>query len=376
MKRLCKIWTGLCVMAVLLTVCSVPASAADSSTGQAKEEKVDIKEIVFGHIGDAYEWHITSWGDTHLTIPLPVIVYSRTSGWHIFSSARLEENGGSYEGLSIAPAGSPYEGKLVEHDSAGNEIRPFDLSITKVVLALLINSLLLVAIILGVARWYKRHPKEGAAPGGFVGLMEMLIMMVHDDIIKSCVGPNYKKFAPYLLTAFFFIFINNLMGLVPFFPGGANVTGNIAVTMVLAFCTFLAVNLFGTKTYWKDIFWPNVPWWLKVPVPMMPFIEFFGILTKPFALMIRLFANMLAGHVAMLVLTGLIFISASMGPALNGTLTVTSVLFNLFMNALELLVAFIQAYVFTMLSAVFIGLAQEDHSHKEENKLEEKQLIK
>lgn len=376
MKRLCKIWTGLCVMAVLLTVCSVPASAADSSTGQAEEEKVDIKEIVFGHIGDAYEWHITSWGDTHLTIPLPVIVYSRTSGWHIFSSARLEENGRSYEGLSIAPAGSPYEGKLVEHDSAGNEIRPFDLSITKVVLALLINSLLLVAIILGVARWYKRHPKEGAAPGGFVGLMEMLIMMVHDDIIKSCVGPNYKKFAPYLLTAFFFIFINNLMGLVPFFPGGANVTGNIAVTMVLAFCTFLAVNLFGTKTYWKDIFWPDVPWWLKVPVPMMPFIEFFGILTKPFALMIRLFANMLAGHVAMLVLTGLIFISASMGPALNGTLTVTSVLFNLFMNALELLVAFIQAYVFTMLSAVFIGLAQEDHSHKEENKLEEKQLIK
>lgn len=376
MKRLCKIWTGLCVMAVLLTVCSVPASAADSSTGQAEEEKVDIKEIVFGHIRDAYEWHITSWGDTHLTIPLPVIVYSRTSGWHIFSSARLEENGGSYEGLSIAPAGSPYEGKLVEHDSAGNEIRPFDLSITKVVLALLINSLLLVAIILGVARWYKRHPKEGAAPGGFVGLMEMLIMMVHDDIIKSCVGPNYKKFAPYLLTAFFFIFINNLMGLVPFFPGGANVTGNIAVTMVLAFCTFLAVNLFGTKTYWKDIFWPDVPWWLKVPVPMMPFIEFFGILTKPFALMIRLFANMLAGHVAMLVLTGLIFISASMGPALNGTLTVTSVLFNLFMNALELLVAFIQAYVFTMLSAVFIGLAQEDHSHKEENKLEEKQLIK
>lgn len=376
MKRLCKIWTGLCVMAVLLTVCSVPASAADSSTGQAEEEKVDIKEIVFGHIRDAYEWHITSWGDTHLTIPLPVIVYSRTSGWHVFSSARLEENGGSYEGLSIAPAGSPYEGKLVEHDSAGNEIRPFDLSITKVVLALLINSLLLVAIILGVARWYKRHPKEGAAPGGFVGLMEMLIMMVHDDIIKSCVGPNYKKFAPYLLTAFFFIFINNLMGLVPFFPGGANVTGNIAVTMVLAFCTFLAVNLFGTKTYWKDIFWPDVPWWLKVPVPMMPFIEFFGILTKPFALMIRLFANMLAGHVAMLVLTGLIFISASMGPALNGTLTVTSVLFNLFMNALELLVAFIQAYVFTMLSAVFIGLAQEDHSHKEENKLEEKQLIK
>lgn len=376
MKRLYKIWTGLYIMAALLLLCPASAWSADSSSEQPAEEKVDIKEIVFGHIGDSYEWHITSWGDTHLTIPLPVIVYSQTSGWHIFSSARLEENEGSYEGLSIAPAGSPYEGKLIEYDAAGNEIRPFDISITKVVLALLINSVLLTFIILYVARWYKRHPKDSAAPGGFVGLMEMLIMMVNDDIIKSCVGPKYKKFAPYLLTAFFFIFINNLMGLIPFFPGGANVTGNIAITMVLALCTFLAVNLFGTKTYWKDIFWPDVPWWLKVPVPMMPFIEFFGIFTKPFALMIRLFANMLAGHVAMLVLTGLIFISASMGPALNGTLTVASVLFNLFMNALELLVAFIQAYVFTMLSAVFIGLAQEEHTHKEEIKIEEKQLIK
>ena len=376
MKRLYKIWTGLYIMAALLLLCPASAWSADSSSEQPAEEKVDIKEIVFGHIGDSYEWHITSWGDTHLTIPLPVIVYSQTSGWHIFSSARLEENEGSYEGLSIAPAGSPYEGKLIEHDVAGNEIRPFDISITKVVLALLINSVLLTFIILYVARWYKRHPKDSAAPGGFVGLMEMLIMMVNDDIIKSCVGPKYKKFAPYLLTAFFFIFINNLMGLIPFFPGGANVTGNIAITMVLALCTFLAVNLFGTKTYWKDIFWPDVPWWLKVPVPMMPFIEFFGIFTKPFALMIRLFANMLAGHVAMLVLTGLIFISASMGPALNGTLTVASVLFNLFMNALELLVAFIQAYVFTMLSAVFIGLAQEEHTHKEEVKIGEKQLIK
>lgn len=377
MKRLRKIWTGWCVMAVLLLLCPLSASSAEEpSTGQPAEEKVDIKEIVFGHIGDSYEWHITSWGDTHLTIPLPIIVYSHTTGWHVFSSARLEENGGSYEGLSIAAAGSPYEGKLVEHDAAGNEIRPFDISITKVTLALLMNSVLLTVIILCVARWYKRHPKDSAAPGGFVGLMEMLIMMVNDDIIKSCVGPKYKKFAPYLLTAFFFIFINNLMGLVPFFPGGANVTGNIAITMVLAVCTFLAVNLFGTKTYWKDIFWPDVPWWLKVPVPMMPFIEFFGIFTKPFALMIRLFANMLAGHVAMLVLTGLIFISASMGPALNGTLTFASVVFNLFMNALELLVAFIQAYVFTMLSAVFIGLAQEEHTHKEEANIEEKQLIK
>lgn len=363
MKQLHKILVGLFIM-VGLTL-PVALHAEEDPAGE-KENTVDVKEIVFGHIGDSYEWHITTWGETPITIPLPVILYSKTSGWHVFLSSRLEENGGIYEGFSVAPAGSPNEGKLVEHTADGAEVRPFDISITKVTLALLINCALLLAIVLGVARWYRRHPVNGPAPGGFVGFMEMFIMMVNDDIIKSCVGPNYRKFAPYLLTAFFFIFINNLMGLVPFFPGGANVTGNIAITMVLAVCTFLAVNIWGTKAYWKDVFWPDVPWWLKVPVPMMPFIEFFGIFTKPFALMIRLFANMLAGHMAMLVLTCLIFISASMGPALNGTLTVASVLFNIFMNGLELLVAFIQAYVFTMLSAVFIGLAQE--GAKTENK--------
>lgn len=341
-----KIWMGL------LLVLVAPVLHA--------EETVDVKGVVFGHIGDAYEWHITTWGETHVTVPLPVIVYSPVTGWHCFSSARLAEHGGSYEGLRIAPEGSRYEGKLVEYDANGQEVRPWDFSITKVVFALLFNSVLLVVIILSVAHWYRKRPQDSKAPGGFIGFMEMFIMMVNDDVIKSCVGPNYRKFSPYLLTAFFFIFINNLMGLIPFFPGGANVTGNIAVTLVLALCTFIAVNLFGTKTYWKDIFWPDVPWWLKVPFPMMPLIEFFGVFTKPFALMIRLFANMLAGHMAMLVLTCLIFISASMGPALNGSLTVASVLFNIFMNALELLVAFIQAYVFTMLSAVFIGLAQEE----------------
>ena len=337
--------------------------AEDINVSQ-QQENVDAKDIVFGHIQDSYEWHITKWGDKDIVIPLPVIVYSKETGWHTFLSSRIAHEGSEYEGLRIATDGD-HKGKIVEVNAAGQEVRPFDISITKTVLALLINSVLLVAIILGTARWYKKRTPDSPAPKGFVGFMEMFIMMIHDDVIKSCVGPNYKKFAPYLLTAFFFIFINNLMGLIPFFPGGANVTGNIAITMVLAICTFLAVNIFGTKHYWKDIFWPDVPWWLKVPIPMMPFIEFFGVFTKPFALMIRLFANMLSGHMAMLVLTCLIFISASMGPALNGTLTVASVLFNIFMNALELLVAFIQAYVFTMLSAVFIGLAQEGSKAEE-----------
>ncbi|MCI1648874.1 MAG: F0F1 ATP synthase subunit A [Bacteroides sp.] len=338
----------------------------EESTSKAKNP-VDVKGLIFGHIGDAYEWHITTWGHTKISIPLPVIIYSERTGWHVFLASRLEENGGIYEGLSIAPEGSKYEGKLVEHDEAESEIRPWDISITKVSFALLFNSALLIIIVLSVAGWYRRHPKGDTAPGGFVGMMEMFIMAIHDDVIKNCVGSNYHKYAPYLLTAFFFILINNLMGIVPFFPGGANVTGNIAITFVLALCTFFAVNLFGTKTYWKDIFWPDVPWWLKVPIPMMPFIELFGIFTKPFALMIRLFANMLAGHMAMLVLTSLVFISVSMGPVVNGTLTITSVAFNIFMNALEVLVAFIQAYVFTLLSAIFIGLAQENNSKKESN---------
>ena len=361
MKQLRSIVAPIFLLCLML-VAGLPVFAQtqeDVTPQEQKENTVDVKEIVFGHIGDSYEWHITTWGKTHITIPLPIIVYSSTTGWHTFLSSRLAENGGTYEGLSVAPEGSKYEGKLVEYNAAGEQVRPWDISITKVTFALLFNSVLLLVIVLSVAQWYRKRPQGALAPGGFIGFMEMFIMMVNDDIIKSCVGPNYRKFAPYLLTAFFFIFINNIMGLIPFFPGGANVTGNIAITMVLAICTFLAVNIFGTKHYWKDIFWPDVPWWLKVPVPMMPFIEFFGIFTKPFALMIRLFANMLAGHMAMLVLTCLIFISASMGPALNGTLTVASVLFNIFMNALELLVAFIQAYVFTMLSAVFIGLAQE-----------------
>ena len=368
MKQLRNLVTPL--LLTCLMVIGLPASAQEQvqeqvqvtdTVAEAHQEKetVNVKEIVFGHIGDSYEWHITTWGETHLTIPLPIIVYSSTTGWHTFLSSRLAENGGTYEGLSIAPDGSKYEDKLVEYNAAGEQVRPWDISITKVTFALIFNSMLLLVIVLGVSRWYRKHSHDSVTPGGFIGFMEMFIMMVNDDIIKSCAGPNYRKFAPYLLTAFFFIFINNLMGLIPFFPGGANVTGNIAITMVLAICTFLAVNIFGTKHYWKDVFWPDVPWWLKVPIPMMPVIELFGVFTKPFALMIRLFANMLAGHMAMLVLTCLIFISASMGPALNGTLSVASVVFNIFMNALELLIAFIQAYVFTMLSAVFIGLAQE-----------------
>ena len=382
MKQLHNIMAPL-ILFCLMMVSGLPGFAQEQGevTSQVqdvitpKEEQentVDVKEIVFGHIGDSYEWHITTWGKTHITIPLPIIVYSSTTGWHTFLSSRLEENGGSYEGLSIAPEGSKYEGKLVEYNAAGEQVRPWDISITKVTFALLFNSVLLLVIVLSVAHWYRKRPQGAKAPGGFIGFMEMFIMMVNDDIIKSCVGPNYRKFAPYLLTAFFFIFINNMMGLIPFFPGGANVTGNIAITMVLAVCTFLAVNIFGTKHYWKDLFWPEVPMWMKCPVPLMPVIEIFGALTKPVALMIRLFANMLGGHLIVLVLISLIFIFGSMGAAVLTGTTIISVFFSLFMMLLDVLISFIQAYVFTILSTIFISLARARGEESHEQPVNEK----
>lgn len=324
------------------------------STGKTSGQEVDIKEIVSGHIQDAYEWHITHWGEQPIRIPLPVILKSETNGWHIFLSSRLDE-GKTHHGFRIATDG-PYAGKIVEKNAKGEDIRPWDFSLTKTAFALLINSIVLLVIVLSIARWYARHPRE--VPRGFTGAFEMLTVMLMDDVIKPCVGKNYKKFAPYLLTAFYFILVNNLMGIIPIFPAGANTTGNIAITLVLALCTFLAVNLFGSKEYWKEIFWPDVPVWLKVPVPLMTLIEIFGIFTKPFALMMRLFANIMAGHSVILGITGLIFISVAMGTAMNAGMSVVSVVFNIFMNCIEILVAFIQAYVFTMLSAVFIGLSQ------------------
>ena len=332
------------------------ANAREESETDYKEQQVDVNEIVFGHIGDSYEWHITDIGDTPIAIPLPVIVKSST-GWHVFLSSRFEEGNGEYEGLYIAKDGE-YKGKIVVKDASGNEVKPLDISITKNVTGLFVNSAILVILVLSCARWYKKHPVEKEAPKGMVGMMEACILAINDDVIKGCIGKDYKRYAPYLLTAFFFILINNLIGIIPVFPGGANITGNITITAVLAVCTFLAVNLFATKAYWKEIFWPNAPIFLKLPLPIMPFVEFFGVFTKPFALMIRLFANIMAGHTIILALTCLIFITASMGTAINGTMTVVSVLFTVFMNCLELLVACLQAYIFTLLSANYIGLAK------------------
>ena len=227
-----------------------------------------------------------------------------------------------------------------------------------------INVVIILLIFLPAARWYKKREGNPEAPRGAVGALEMLVMSIHDDVIKPAVGEkHYRKYVPYLLTVFFFIFVTNLMGLIPIFPGGANVTGNITITFILAVMTFLITNIFGNKEYWKEVFWPEVPIWMKAPVPVMPLIEFFGVLTKPFALMVRLFANMMGGHAIILSLVCVIFITNQVNAVVGTSLSAVSLVLIIFMNFLELLVAFIQAYVFTMLSAVFIGLAHPEHEH-------------
>ena len=358
------------ILGLIILLAAFGLQPAHAAGGGGEGEELNVKELILDHLSDSYEWHIFTIGEDHVSVPLPVIVYSSQSGVNVFMSSRFHHGHEAYNGFYIAPEGK-YAGKIVEKNAAGEEVRPWDISITKNTFAIMLASVLLVAIVLGVARWYKKQEKtkQYKAPKGFVGFMEMFIMSVENDIIKPCVGKNYRKFSPYLLTAFFFIFLCNIIGLIPIFPAGANVTGNISVTLVLALITFFMVNFFGTKEYWKEVFWPDVPVWLKFPLaPIMQAIELAGVVSKPFALMIRLFANILAGHSIILGLTCLIFVTASLGPAIQGTMTLVSVLLTIFISFVEVLVAYIQAYVFTMLSAVFIGLAQaEPHHHAEKH---------
>ena len=339
----------LCIALMLLAM--VPAM---------KAEDFSAKEVVLEHIKDSHEWHVWGEGDNAIVIPLPVIVNSYT-GWHVFCSSQFEHhadaNGlrqGPY-GLAIATEGE-YAGKIIDAGLDGKPV--LDLSITKTVAVMFINVALLLCCILFSARWYKKHQASDNAPGGFVGLVEMLVMYVVEDIIKPGIGKGYEKYVPYLLTCFFFIFTCNVMGLIPFPPGSGNVTGNIAVTFFLALCTFVIVQFSGNKHYWKDIFWPDVPLLLKVPVPLMPVIEFVGIFTKPFALMIRLFANMMAGHAIAVAMPCIIFLVASMSVGVFYSMSAVSVIMAIFMMCLECLVCFIQAMVFTLLSSVFIGMAR------------------
>ncbi|MCD8289403.1 MAG: F0F1 ATP synthase subunit A [Prevotella sp.] len=338
------------IILLFLSLCPTFAGAA-----QAEEKAaIDIPEIVLEHISDAYEWHIYTYKGKAASIPLPIIVRSSGTGqWYVGTEKNLPAQYFFNE---------ERHGKIYERLDDGTTVRPLDLSITKSVAQIWIVVIILIALFLSLARWYKKRDEQSAAPKGFVGCMEMLVMMINDDVVKSAIGEkHYKPYAPYLLTVFFFILTTNFIGLLPIFPGGANVTGNINITFLLALFSMIAINLFGNKEYWKDIFWPHVPLALKCPIPLLPVIELVGVFTKPFALMIRLFANMMAGHAVILSFTCVIFLGWTMSVGFGVGLNLFGVVMLLFANCLEFLVAFVQAYVFTLLSAVFIGLA-----HKEE----------
>jgi len=343
--------------------------AVEHTAAGHDEKEFEITSFIFHHIGDSHEFRFWGHGDSWTGLYLPIILYT-DNGLVCFSSKEfhLNEDGSvvvEKAGMRFArahgkiyyAADEPVHGSYVHHEqnASGDEVvtnkRPLDFSITKNAFTVLFSAVALAIIFLTVASGYKK--RNGKAPKGLQSFMEPLIIFVRDDIAKPNLGHKYERYMPYLLTAFFFIWFNNMFGLVPFFPGGANVTGNIAVTMVLALITLVIILFSGNKYYWGHIFNPPVPWWLK---PLMIPVEIFGVFTKPFALMIRLFANITGGHILVLCILCLVFIFQSLAVA------PVSVFFVVFISIIELLVAFIQAFIFTILSAVFIGMAIEEHA--------------
>ena len=347
----------------------LPLHLAANHESEPEEFKVD--EYIMEHILDSYGWHITEAFGKDITIPLPIILFDHGK-LVCFMSSQFHHGTAAYKGYALGFT-KDTEGKIVKlQDEYANftgtldadKAYPwnrsfFDISISKNVCAILISIFILCGIFLSVARTYKKHPNR--APKGMQNMIEAVVLFIRDEIAIPMIGKDrYQKYLPYLLTLFFFILINNLLGLIPLFPGGANVTGNIAVTLVLALITFFVVQFSSNKTYWKHIInTPGVPWLLKFPIPIMPVIEIFGLITKPFVLMIRLFANIVAGHIVILGFLALIFIFGAIKPYLGLSVAPISIVFYLFMGLLELLVAFIQAYIFTILTALYIGMAKE-----------------
>ena len=418
------------ILSILTAVMALLIAFPQTAYAAEKEgEGVNVKEIIFHHLGDGYGWEVPF---SHVyRIPLPVIVRSEDGKWFCFSSTRLlrhvvevdpetgkehMENVAEIVNLErddktyqfVLAHVSKHENKVVQlfplsaeeeadvkaqaADMAKNnggladeqvidgyvgvngtyyrEYKPWDISITKNVLALFLSVLIVTAAMMSVARYYKR--KGFKAPRKGMGFMEMLINFIYTDMIKASLHERAKKYAPFLLTCFFFILTMNLLGLIVIFPGGANLTGNISVTLVLAVLVFIVTNINGSKHYWKEIFWPDVPLFLKFPIPIMQFIEIFGVFTKPAALCVRLFANMMGGHMIVITLTILIFIFAAFGTAAAAGTTVVSIFFSIFMLAIDVLVSFIQAYVFTLLATIFISMSTEEGHHEEKHENIEK----
>lgn len=326
---------------LLLTIPGLSLAGGGGEKGD--DEPFNPSELINHHISDSHVWEIYHG----LTVHLPVIVYSEEKGLDVFSSANFYDEDHNIK---------PYNGYVMyhEHISLESGAHVFDISITKNVLFLFIDAALLILVFSAVARGYKKN--VGRAPRGIQSFFEPIIMFIRDDIAKENIGKKYEKFMPFLLTVFFFIWFGNLLGLL---PGAANMTGNISVTLTLAVLTLIITTFSGRKTYWLHIVDPlgkSMPWAGKILLYIILWpVEIIGIFTKPFSLMIRLFANITAGHILILSIISLAFIFQSL------TIGVVGAIFATVMNMLELFVAVLQAYVFTLLSALYFGQAVEEH---------------
>lgn len=316
----------------------------------------NASEVIFGHVSDSHYWHLFDWQGHPVSLSLPVIIYNTEKGLDVFSASHFEHGHVPYNGYEIVKGRTE---KIVATD--GTQI--YDFSITKNVLSMLISVVLLLWIMLGVANKYKKNGVM-TAPSGMQNAIEPVITFMRDEVAKPNLGSKYMKYMPLILTVFFFIWINNLLGLL---PGGANLTGNVAVTACLSIISFIVMLVSGNKHFWGHIFNPpGVP--LGVKMLLVP-IEIISLFVKPIALTIRLFANILAGHILILSLISLIFILGSaVGTFWGWFVSPISLAFSIFMFMLELLVAAIQAFIFANLTAVFIGQAIEDthHEHHDE----------
>lgn len=356
---------------MIFLICFSGHLLADEASAEGK--KFNAGDLIMEHVADNHEWHILGEGKNSVSLPLPVILYNKERGLTCFMSSKFHHGEMAYAGYKIQHGSIIAVNETQEisvSQTTNNEeltASTFDISITKNVAALFFSLILMVWMFMSVAKSYRR--REGEAPKGMQSFVEPLIVFVRDDIAKGSIGPKYYKYMPYLLTVFFFILINNLLGLVPILPGGANVTGNLAVTGTLAIITFVITSLSANRHYWRHVFaMPGVP--IPVLIILTP-IEILGVFLRPFVLMIRLFANITAGHIIALSFFSLIFIFGEMSTAVGLGVSIVSVAFVIFMTMLEILVAFLQAYVFTLLSAIYFGAALEEHDHPHDENNEE-----
>ncbi len=336
-----------------------PKSAPAEVKEGKENNKLDVAKVIFGHIADSHEWHLFSIKHegsepTPVAMPLPVIIYNPTKGLAIFSSSKIAE-GESYQGYHLEKT------LMKEHIVSEDGSNFYDLSITKNVLSMLISVVILLWVLLKVGKKYNANGSM-KAPSGFQNFLEVVVIFIRDEVAKPCLGSKYVRYMPLLLTIFFFIWINNLLGLL---PGGANFTGNIAVTACLALLSFVVILVNSKKHFWSHLLNPpGVPGWMK---PMLVLIEIVSLFIKPMALMIRLFANIMAGHIVILALICIVFIFAAISTFVGAGFVPVSLAFAIFMFFLELLVGAIQAFIFANLTAVFIGQAieepHEDHGN-------------